>query len=59
MEMKKPESNNGMTIPDYAIERIARRMLPMIQNYYESEEGQQELKEWKEQNTSEHTKKTE
>ena len=56
MAKKKPESNNGMTIPDYAIERIARRMLPMIQNYYESEEGQQELKEWKEQNTSEHTK---
>ena len=34
-------------------------MLPMIQNYYESEEGQQELKEWKEQNSSEEISKTE
>ena len=38
-----------MDIPDYAIERIARCMLPMIEKYYESEEGQQELTAWKEQ----------
>ena len=37
-----------MDIPDYAIERIARCMLPMIQKYYESEEGQRELAAWKE-----------
>jgi len=35
-----------MNIPDYAIERLARCMLPLIQKYYESEEGQQELKQW-------------
>jgi len=52
---KKTDYGNDMIIPDYAIERIARRMLPMIQNYYESEEGQQELIEWKEQNSSEQT----
>ena len=33
-----------MNIPDYAIERLARAMLPLIQKYYESEEGQKELK---------------
>ena len=27
-----------MEIPDYAIERIARCLLPMIQTYYESDE---------------------
>ena len=27
--------NSGMEIPDYAIERIARCLLPMIQTYYE------------------------
>ena len=32
--------NSGMEIPDYAIERIARCLLPMIQAYYESDEGQ-------------------
>lgn len=36
-----------MNIPDYAIERLARAMLPLIQKYYESEEGQTELKLWK------------
>jgi len=38
-----------MSIPDYAIERLARAMLPLIQKYYESEEGKQELSQW--QNT--------
>jgi len=37
-----------MDIPDYAFERMARCMLPMIQKYYESEEGQEELEKWKE-----------
>ena len=35
--------NSGMEIPDYAIERIARCLLPMIQAYYESDEGRAEL----------------
>ena len=52
---KKPDmpitTKSGMDIPNYAIERIARCMLPMIQQYYESEEGQQELKIWREPNT--------
>jgi len=59
MEKKNQENGNGMIIPDYAIERIARCMLPLIQKHYESEEGQQELKEWKEQNSSEQISKTE
>lgn len=45
----KPQSTSGMDIPDYAIERIARCLLPMLQSYYESAEGQQELAEWKQQ----------
>ena len=40
------KSNSGMEIPDYAIERIARCLLPIMQEYFESEEGQQELKEY-------------
>ena len=35
-----------MNIPDYAIERLARTMLPLIQKYYESAEGQRELENW-------------
>ena len=41
-------SSNGMDIPDAAIERIARVMLPMIQKYYESDEGKMELETWNE-----------
>ena len=37
-----------MEIPDYAIERIACCLLPMIQAYYESDEGQAELAAWNE-----------
>ena len=46
-QQSKPQSSSGMDIPDYAIERIARCMLPMIRSYYESEEGQRELVKWK------------
>jgi len=37
-----------MNIPDYAIERLARAMLPLIQKFYESEDGQKELSLWRE-----------
>ena len=40
-------SSSGMDIPDAAFERIARVMLPMIQKYYESDEGKMELEKWK------------
>ena len=39
-------TESEMNIPDYAIERLARCMLPLIQKYYESEEGQKELAQW-------------
>jgi hypothetical protein len=46
---KEPVTSSGMDIPDFAIERIARFMLPVIQKYFESEEGRQELEAWGEQ----------
>jgi len=56
MAKKIQKSSSGMDIPDYAIERIARCMLPMIQKYYESEDGQRELAVWKEKKEVEQTK---
>ncbi len=47
------QKNSGMEIPDYAIERIARCLLPMIQAYYESDEGQAELAAWNEKKDAE------
>ena len=49
----KQKTSSDLEIPDYAIERIARCMLPMLQQYYESEEGQRELAEWKERQNRE------
>ena len=43
----KSKNSDGMNVPDFAIERLARCMLPMLQKYYESGEGQRELSEWK------------
>ena len=38
---------NNTNIPQYTIESIARRLLPDIMVYYQSEEGQREFAEWK------------
>ena len=37
------------SIPDHVIDSLARCLLPKIQAYFESEEGQQEFAEWKAQ----------
>jgi len=34
-------------IPDEVIESLARTILPSIQKYFNSEEGQREFAEWK------------
>ena len=44
---KKLINNSG--IPQYAIETVARCLLPDIIAYFESEEGQREFAEWKRQ----------
>ena len=48
---KKLINNTG--IPQYKIEAIARCLLPDIQAFYESEEGQREFAEWKAQQETE------
>ena len=40
---------NKTGVPQYVIERIARCLLPDIQAYYESEEGQREFAKWQKQ----------
>ena len=40
------KNNSEMEIPDYAIEAIARSLLPIIQTYYESDAGKRDLAEW-------------
>ena len=45
MAPKNPMTSSGMEIPAFAYERLARFLLPRIQAYFESEEGQRELAE--------------
>lgn len=40
---------NNTSIPQYKVEAIARCIMPDILEFYESEEGQKEFVEWKQQ----------
>lgn len=44
---RKKKLINNSNIPQYAIETVARCLLPDIIAYYESKEGQREFAEWK------------
>ena len=50
-QKKKLINNSG--IPDHEIEKIARCLLPELQTFYESEEGQKEFAEWKKKRDAE------
>lgn len=43
---------NDTGIPDYIIDSLARAMLPAIQEYLSTEEGQREFEEWRAQKNS-------
>lgn len=47
MAKKKP-SDHGTGIPLHEVEALARVLLPEIQKFFESEEGQKEFREWSE-----------
>ena len=39
---------NAAKIPEFVYESLARSLLPVIQKYYESDEGKRAFAEWKE-----------
>jgi len=47
MSKKIQKSSSRMDIPDYQFEALARCLLPKIQKYYESDEGQQALLQYR------------
>ena len=49
------EEREETVIPDYEIEALARCLLPKIQAYFESPEGQAAFAEWKKQQNSHNT----
>ena len=44
----KKTSDHGTGIPLHEVEALARVLLPEIQRFFESEEGQKEFRKWKE-----------
>lgn len=46
MAQKQKLQNSGMQIPDDAIMRIAQAMLPLMQQYFDSEAGKRQLEQW-------------
>ncbi len=49
MARKRKINDHGTGIPYHEVEALARVLLPEIQAFFESEEGQQEFAEWKAQ----------
>lgn len=54
--MKDPPLKSN--IPRHELEALARCLLPDIQAYFESEEGQREFAEWQERQKAQDGKKT-
>ena len=49
MARKRKVNDYGTGIPVHEVDALARVLLPEIQAFFESEEGQQEFAEWKAQ----------
>ena len=49
MARKKKVNDYGTGIPYHEVEALARVLLPEIQAFFESEEGQRDFAEWKAQ----------
>ncbi|WP_202620962.1 hypothetical protein [Pseudoflavonifractor sp. 524-17] len=47
--VKKKPNDHGTGIPLHEVEALARVLLPEIQKFFESEEGQREFRKWKEE----------
>ena len=57
MARKKKINDYGTGIPYHEVEALARVLLPEIQAFFESEEGQREYAEWKAKREAEQQKK--
>ena len=58
MAGKKKPNDYGTGIPYHEVEALARVLLPEIQAFFESEEGQREYAEWKAKRQTEQSEKT-
>ena len=47
MAKKKINKPKSINIPDYQMESLAKVLLPIMQDYLSSEQGQKDFAEWK------------
>ena len=57
MSRQKKVNDYGTGIPLHEVEALAHVLLPEIQAFFESEEGQREYAEWKAQHQAQENKK--
>ena len=61
MDKKKINKINEIDtaeVPAFVYESLARSLLPVIQKYYESDEGKRAFAEWKQKNKTERNNTT-
>ena len=58
MARKRKINDHGTGIPVHEVDALARVLLPEIQAFFESEEGQREFAEWKAQRQTEQQKQS-
>ena len=58
MARKKKVNDYGTGIPYHEVEALARVLLPEIQAFFESEDGQREYAEWKVKQQAEQEQRT-
>ena len=56
MARKREINDHGTGIPVHEVDALARILLPKIQAFFESEEGQREFAEWKAQRVQDKVK---
>lgn len=57
MARKRKINDHGTGIPVHEVDALARVLLPEIQAFFESEEGQREFAEWKVQQEQDRLKR--
>lgn len=57
MAKNKQVNDYGTGIPQHEIEAFARVLLPEIEKFYASEEGQRQFAQWKEEQKQQNMKK--
>lgn len=50
----RPADGTVNGIPNHVIDSLARSMLPMLRDFYDSEEGKKAFAEWKAEHAQEH-----